>query len=252
VEDADHNSVHDSVADAIRYYRYRGASLQSIDSYAKTRANAPDYATLRAAAMGDLEREGHIEKRGKLWYLQPSAFKEARGNSYAPEFEEMDFCVLLAIVGVGDDCELSNLIGTFDFIVRTLPAYDEIYGGLNRLHAAKLIVQKRGRFSPSEKAKALFATAKSNAKRSMYDQLEALKRLVLCPCCGVPLKRVSWRIQITESEFGAELAKYTGKAKSHRNRVAGGSCPPRPPHHLACGSALGGSSKRSKLHPTLL
>jgi len=37
-----------------------------------------------------------------------------------------------------------------------------------------------------------------------------------------------------------------------RNRVAGGSCPPRPPHHLACGSALGGSSKRSKLHPTLL
>lgn len=208
---AKHTAVQDAVADAIRYYRYRGATLQSIDSYARTRANAKDYATLRAAAMTELERKEQIEKRGTLWYLHPVAFKQARGSSYAPEFSDMDFCVLLALVGVGGNCDLPKLIETFDFIVRAVPHFDEIYGGLNRLYAGRLISHRRGRFSPSDKAKELFATAKSKARRSMYDQLDALKHLVMCPCCGVALKRVSWQVALTESEFNAAVRQYTGR-----------------------------------------
>jgi hypothetical protein len=211
VAEAEHTTVQDAVADAIRYYRYRGATLQSIDSYARTRANANDYTSLRAAAMTELERQEQIEKRGKLWYLHPDAFKQARGDSYAPEFNDMDFCVLLALVGVGDDCDLPKLIETFDFIVRAVPHFDEIYGGLNRLYAARLISHRRGLSSPSDKAKELFATAKSKAKRSMYDQLNALKRLVMCPCCGVALKRVSWRVALTESDFKSAVRQYTGR-----------------------------------------
>lgn len=205
------STVQEAVADAIRYYRYRGASLQSIDSYARTRANGADYAILRAAAMTVLERDGQIERRGKLWYLHPVAFKAARGYSHAPEFDEMDFCVLLAVAGVGDDCDLLKLIGTFDFIVRAIPTFDELYGALNRMHAAGLIQHQRGGFSPTEKTKELFAIAKSKAKRSMYDELDALKNLVMCPCCGVRLKRVSWRVGLTESDFKAAVKQYTAK-----------------------------------------
>jgi hypothetical protein len=79
------------------------------------------------------------------------------------------------------------------------------------LYAARLISHRRGRFSPGDKAKELFATAESRAKRSLYDQFDALKRLVMCPCCGVALKRVSWQVALTESDFNAAAGQYTGR-----------------------------------------
>ena len=208
MQESKNESVEEVVADAVRYYRYRGASLQTIDSYVHCRANSQNYAAKRSAAVSELERQQRIEKRGNLWYLHPSEFNLARGDSYAPEFEEMDFCILLAIVGVGTDCDLQKLIGTTDFIMRALPDFGAIYGGLNRLHAARLIGHKQVRFSATPKANDLFAAAKSKAKNAIYDQLDALKRLVLCPCCGAVLKRVSWRIALPESEFKAAVRQY--------------------------------------------
>jgi hypothetical protein len=39
---------------------------------------------------------------------------------------------------------------------------------------------------------------------------------------------------------------------THDESGSRAGCPARPPHHLACGSALGGSTKRSKLSPERL
>lgn len=205
--------VREVIAGAICYYRFRGASLRSIDAYARSRANRRDYAARRTRALNELEAECYVEKRGNLWYLHPIAFKEARGASYLPEFEAMDFCIALAIGGAGDDCDLRRLIANCDFIARTWPSYDELYGGLNRLAASRLIKHKRGRFSLTPRAKALFDTAKSKANRSMYDQLMAFQRLVLCPCCGVTLKRVAWRVALSQVEYSAALKAHQHSMK---------------------------------------
>jgi hypothetical protein len=99
-------------------------------------------------------------------------------------------------------------IRTQDFVVRTPPSFDELYGGINRLVAARLVKTKRGYFHATELASHLFLTAKQTAKKSMYDQLQAFTRLVLCPCCGAKLKRVTWRVQITEEQFSSAMRNY--------------------------------------------
>ncbi|MEP3478460.1 MAG: hypothetical protein ABJZ55_04375 [Fuerstiella sp.] len=200
-------SLADAVADAVNYYRYRGASLSSIDSYAGGRCNG-FHAGKRNAALSGLSSAGFAEKRGTLWYLQPDAFKSARGPACSPSFQDMDFAVAFAVLGTGDDCDLRTLIGTFDFVIRTLPSFDELYGGLNRLVAARLVKTKRGHFRSTELSSHLFLTAKRSAKKSIYDQLQAFTRLVLCPCCGATLKRVTWRVQLAEEEFSIAMKAY--------------------------------------------
>lgn len=205
-------SVTDAVADALCYYRYRGASLTAIDSYAGIRSK--DFnSTRRNEALTQLQSDGYAEKRGSLWFLQPDAFKSARGDSYAPEFEDMDFAIAFAVLGSGDKCDLKKLIGTFDFVVRALPSFDELYGGLNRLAAARLIKRRRAYYEPTQLANDLFATAKNKSKNSMYDQLQAFTRLVLCPCCGAALKRVTWRVPLAEKEFADALKDYKASRK---------------------------------------
>lgn len=193
-------SVIDAVSDALRYYRYRGASLTAIHSYAGIRCTDISSASRNEALM-QLQSSGYTEKRGTLWFLQPLAFKSARGDSFAPEFQDMDFAIGFALLGSGDNCSLAKLIDTFDFIVRTLPSFDELYGGLNRLVAARLVTHRRKHYEATQLCKDLFTTAEKHSKRSLYDQLEAFKRLVLCPCCGVALKRLTWRVSLTEQEF---------------------------------------------------
>lgn len=207
-----HQSITDAVSDAVSYYRYRGASLSSIDSYAGVRCSGLN-AEKRNESLSHLHNSGVAEKRGTLWFLQPESFKVARGSAYSPDFQDMDFAIAFAVLGSGDDCDLRKLIGTFDFVVRTLPSFDELYGGINRLVAARLVKTKRHYFHATELASHLFLTAKQTAKNSMYDQLHAFTRLVLCPCCGAKLKRVTWRVQITEEKFSNALHDYRASWK---------------------------------------
>ncbi len=177
-----------------------------IDAYCGIRVDAER--SKIDTALAELRTSGYAEKRGNLWYLAPAEFKTARGNSRAPQFEEMDFWIAFAIAGIGVDCELIRLIGMLDFVVRTLPSYDEIYGGINRLVAAGLMTHRRGVFSPTEQSTQLLAKAKTLAKKDMYDQFDSFKRLTLCPCCGATLKRVRWNVPITEDEFARVIQEH--------------------------------------------
>ncbi|MCA9117884.1 MAG: hypothetical protein KDA79_22590, partial [Planctomycetaceae bacterium] len=76
--------VRSAVAEALRYYRYRGASLSSIDAYAGIRTDSRNYRSERKSALQQLSSEDYAEKRGTLWFLQPIAFRAARGDAYAP------------------------------------------------------------------------------------------------------------------------------------------------------------------------
>ncbi len=202
------------VAEALTYYRFRGASLSSIGTFTRCRTDSKQFKTERDLALAELQNEGYAEKRGTLWYLQSSAFKSARGDAYAPVFEEMDFQIAFVIISSGENCDLTDLVGKLNFVVRTFLSFDELYGGLNRLVSSRLITHKRGLFSPTEKATGLLAAAKSKARGSMYDQLNALKRLILCPCCGTELKRVDWRVPLTEAELLAAVTKWEQASKA--------------------------------------
>ena len=100
---------------------------------------------------------------------------------------------------------------TYMVELSTDPTFDEIYGALNRLHASRLIIRRRGRFAPARRGRELYEVARSVSKRTPFDRMDALRRLILCPCCGVDLKRVPWRISLTEPEFDAIVADYLGK-----------------------------------------
>src|SRR5262245_49384862 len=108
-------SVYDAVFDAVRYYRFRGAALSNIDSYSGIRTEKADFNNQRAKAIAQLECDHKIERRGKLWFLHPLQFRKVGGPAFKPEFETMDFSVLMAILGNGKGCDLQTLIGAFDF-----------------------------------------------------------------------------------------------------------------------------------------
>lgn len=202
-------SVTDAVFEAIRYFRYRGAALSAIDSYAGVRAELRNFTKKRKRALTELEQEQKIERRGKLWFVHPSLFQSVRGPSYKPEFEQTDFGVLLAIFAHKDGCDLFGLIKSFDFIMRTLPCYDELYGALNRLFSARLITQKSGLFYATSLAAKLWNLARSHSKKTLYGEYFALERIVRCPCCGPHLEKVSWRIALHEDAFNNGMTQYT-------------------------------------------
>lgn len=204
--------ITDAVAAAVNSYRYRGASLSSIDSYAGTQCSGLN-AGKRDEALSQLHSMGIVEKRGSLWYLQRAAFKAARGSAVAPEFQNIDFWVAFAVLGSGESCDLKQMINTFDFVARTIPSFDDLYGGINRLVAAGLVKTQGDCFYATELAHQLLHTAKQVAKKSMYDQLEAFTRLVLCPCCGVKLKRVTWRVALTEEQVSNAIREYRASWK---------------------------------------
>ncbi|MFO1045099.1 MAG: hypothetical protein U0941_25270 [Planctomycetaceae bacterium] len=199
--------ITEAVAAAVNYYRYRGASLSSIDSYAGVRCRGLN-AGKRDKALLHLHSTGVVEKRGSLWYLRREAFKTARGSAFLPEFQNIDFWVAFAVLGSGESCDLKQLIDKFDFVARTFPSFDELYGGINRLVAAGLVKTQGDCFYATELAQQLFRTAKQVAKKSIYDQLQAFTRLVLCPCCGVKLKRVTWRVGLTEKQISNAIREY--------------------------------------------
>lgn len=70
------------------------------------------------------------------------------------------------------------------------------------------MTHRRGVFSPTEQSTQLLAKSKTLAKKDIYDQFDAFKRLVLCPCCGATLKRVRWNVPITEDEFARVIQEH--------------------------------------------
>ena len=49
------------------------------------------------------------------------------------------------------------------------------------------------------KAQDLFAKVKASCRKAVRSQLQGLERILECPCCGIPLKKVRWKIFIDDT-----------------------------------------------------
>lgn len=201
-------NMEQEILDSITYYRYRGASLKNIDQYTGIRLKVNEFETKRDRVLESLKNQKYIIKHGKLWFVHPRIFKEKLGDYYPPEYEDNDFIILLAVLGGKQGQELTELIGTMDFINRAIPTFEELYTGLNRLKSSKLISYRVKRFFPSSKTQDFYNKIKIHCKKSVYDQYKGLLQMVKCPCCGVKLKKVSWTIDLTEEEVQDAIKKY--------------------------------------------
>jgi hypothetical protein len=115
-------AVREAVADSIRHRRYCGADLAAIENDVvidtDVRYSHDEFHLQCQAALSHLESSSYAEKRGSLWFLHPSAFKTARGDSHPPEFQQLDFSIALAISFANKwsdgPCELVRLVRSIE------------------------------------------------------------------------------------------------------------------------------------------
>ncbi|QDT39037.1 hypothetical protein [Stratiformator vulcanicus] len=197
------------VVAALYYFRFCGASPQVIDNFATNRFSGEWKPAFTYAALTRLQSDGFAEKRGSFWYLTKDQLKLAKGGFQKPDFEHADVALAMTIAGTEGKKSLTSILNGIDFIERYILSFDELYRGLNRLHAAKLIGYRSRSFFATDRCMSLLKEAK-NHSHSMHGHLESLERLIQCPCCGPKLRRVTWRIAISEEDYLEAVDAYCG------------------------------------------
>ena len=206
--------THDQlVFDTLAYRRNVGADLASIRSYISFREKRKRTTKNDLAALRRLEKAGKTVRVGEKWFLTPQGLKLARGPSMRPKWLDEDSLILLTLLlcdrKVGGDLE--HIIGVVDYVDRSIPSLEQVHGALNRLVSAGLVKARRGRYLVTEKATRMFAKVKAVCKSGTRRQLHHLQRIMDCPCCGVELKKVRWRIIISEAERQEAYKQYINR-----------------------------------------
>lgn len=67
---------------------------------------------------------------------------------------------------------------------------------------------RNGAYAATDKALQLKQKGEANCNASLWDQMEGLANLLRCPCCGIQLKRVTWRINLTEDDVTVAYKRY--------------------------------------------
>ena len=203
------------ILEALAYRRHVGASLGDIRAYVGVREEKRHPLRDDLAVLRRLEEAGSLVKVGRKWFLTPQGRKEARGTALAATWCEEDAWILLALLynrsqtGSG----LTDILATADFIDHAIPTREELHGALNRLLAGGLIEVDKNRFTATERARELFSKVEASAKKAVQDQRDALERLLDCPCCGVKLKEVRWRIDLDQATYTAAADAYVRSAE---------------------------------------
>lgn len=98
-----------------------------------------------------------------------------KGQGVLP-FVGSDAWILLAAVYSGrkDGADLRSLISAADYINHAVRSYEELSGGLARLRAAGLIVEKRGRYRPSETVLSAYART-TTPRRAVMKELDDME-----------------------------------------------------------------------------
>ena len=198
------------ILEALAYRRHVGASLGDIRAYVGIREERKHPLRDDLAVLRRLEEAGSLVKVGKKWFLTPRGQKEARGAALAARWCPEDAWILLALLynRAKAGSPLVDIIATADAIEHAIPTRAELHGALNRLLAGRLIELDKNRFTVTEGARQLFSTVEACGKKAVRDQLDALERLMHCPCCGVKLKEVRWRIDLDQPTFMAAADAY--------------------------------------------
>ena len=215
------------VFDAVRYNRYRGVTLDRMKGYVGTRHKGETTEETLAAVLSRLEIANQVVCVGKRWLLHPAAFREAKGDAWKPEFEFADTWILMCILSIHEagPCTISEIIPVADGINHAIPSLDELHGALNRLLAAGLIATRKGAYVPTDRALSLRQKVQASCPSFLWDQMEGLANILKCPCCGIKLKRVTWRINVTEGDVAAAYEQYSSAAADRRKETKAPSKP---------------------------
>ena len=208
------------VLDAVRYNRYRGATPGDMKGYVGSRHKGETTEKALSAALGRLESANRVVRVGERWLLHPDVFRKAKGHARKPEFQFEDTWILMCILVLRKDgsCTLEEVMPVADAINKAIPTVDELHGALNRLLAARLITTRKGAYAPTPKSLDLLEKVKANCRAGLWDQMDGLTNMLKCPCCGVQLKRVTWRISVTEEEVAAAYKQYSSTFSLRRRK----------------------------------
>lgn len=203
--------THDEfVLKALTYRRNVGASLSDIRAYVQFREEKKHTQKQDRAVLRRLENDGHLVSVGKKWFFTSSGYNLAKGSALAAEWQSGDAWILLAALYNRESSEirLEHIVAAADFINHAIPTVEEMHGAINRLLAGRLIKTKGGMFSVTEKALELFTKIETSCKNFVLDQLEGLRRIMDCPCCGVKLKTIRWRFMLDDATYKNTIDSY--------------------------------------------
>lgn len=205
----------DIVLAALIYRRNVGADLEFIRAFPFTREAKKHSSKEDEAALDRLAKKGITVQVGNNWFLTTAAYRSAKGAALSPRLKDEDAWILLSLLysRANEPCRLEDIMATADSINHALPALEEIHGALNRLDAAGLIKKRGDTFIVAKKAVGLFDKVKANCKKNVLDQLDCLKRVMNCPCCGIELTAVRWRIHLGASEYDRAVASYSKRVR---------------------------------------
>ena len=204
--------THDElVFEALSYRRNLGALLSDIRAYAQIREEKKHTIKDDRAVLRRLEDAGKVFRLGARWFLTREGYQAAKGNALRAEWEAADSWILLAILNSGgpDAGKLEHIIAAADFINHAIPTLEEMHGALNRLAAGGLIRARAGGYWPTDKARALLARVEAAVPKFVPDIHDGLSQILNCPCCGVQLRAVRWRIQLDRATLDDAYAKYS-------------------------------------------
>jgi hypothetical protein len=197
------------VFEALSWFRHVGASEFDIrwrvyphEKVHRTRDD--DLEALRT-----LRRESLVFDVGRSWFLTDAGFKKARGSALQPEWKHEDPWLFLSVVGNRKEKKagLAQVLANAGSINHEFPEHLQVHGALNRLHSAGLIEKQESNFTVTDEGLALYAKAETVSKRDLIGQWNALEALLSCPCCGVKLKSVRWRIRLDDQIWSDALDK---------------------------------------------
>jgi hypothetical protein len=198
--------THDeALFEALAYRRYVGGTVGDLRAYTWSRVPKPRRQREDFAALCELEEQGLVYSFRKRWYLTAQGFKRAKGWALQPQWETADASILLPVAHARTT-SLEGILTTMDCINRTWPELEELHEGINRLIGGQLIKVKGNTFTATRRGLRLYAKVPKGHGRGALHEQDALWRLLTCPCCGVRLKRVRWKVRIDDAVYRPALA----------------------------------------------
>ena len=194
------------IMDVLSYHRHVGVDLKRLRSYVRGKETTRHTTKSDLAVLERLAKKGVTLSTGTRWYLSWDAVKAARGEAQRPVLLSQDSWILLAVLMGGK--RLPGIIAVADYIDHAIPTHDDLYGALNRLLSVRLIRFRKREVTPTDRANELYSAVKATCRRAVLSKRKGLERILDCPCCGVSLKKVSWRIPISAESYTEAVAEY--------------------------------------------
>lgn len=160
-----------------------------------------------------LEADGQLFRVGDRWFFTAAGRRHARGHARPAEWQGADAWILLAALFRcrTREAELREVVAAADYINHAIPTHEELFGAINRLCSARLLKTRRGKLTVTPRAEALMQKVEASCRRAVLRQLSGLERLMACPCCGVELKDVRWKYELSEEAYREVVKAYQAR-----------------------------------------